>query len=172
VVQRAGCLVALRLLIGKRREAARAPVDDAVSAVDQSTLVEAHERLAHRHAQLGAEGVCRARPVGTRADGLELLKNDAAGLFHETGGALDELLAAEIVARKSFAGELLLDDVLRGDASVVHAWQPERFEALHARPANQDVLHGAVEPMPDVQDGGDVRRRHEDAVRIAIAADA
>ena len=51
--------VELRFLVAQRREAARAPVDDAMSAVDQPALVQPHERFAHGARQLGAEACTR-----------------------------------------------------------------------------------------------------------------
>ena len=58
--------------------------------------------------------------------------------------ALDEGLAAELLARRALARELLLDDVLGRDARVVVARLPERVEALHPVQADQQVLDRAV----------------------------
>ena len=46
--------------------------------------------------------------------------------------------------------ERLLDRVLRGDAGVVGAGQPENFLAVHARLAGEDVLDGVVEDVAHV----------------------
>ena len=66
-------------------------------------------------------------------------------------------------------GELALDDVLGGDAGVVHAGQPQRLEALHPLAPDQRVLHGVVEGVADVQRAGDVRRRDDDGERRLVA---
>ena len=82
---------------------------------------------------------------------------------------LHQLLAAEVVA-----GLLLLlaqaafDHGLRGDAGVVGAGHPEGVVALHAPPADQHVLQGVVEGVAHVQGAGDVRRRDDDAERLAV----
>ncbi len=172
VVEGAARLLAFGLFVGKGRQAARTPVNHAVSPIDEPTLEKAHEALAHRDAQLRAERVRRAGPVRRRADGLELLEDDSARLMDERARPLDEPLASEILARASLGGELLLDDVLRCDAGVIGAGNPERFASLHPCPAHEHVLHRVVQAMSDVENGGDVRRRHDDAVRLAIATNA
>src|SRR5260221_10537019 len=80
VVEGAARLLAFGLFVGKGRQAARTPVNHAVSPIDEPTLEKAHEALAHRDAQLRAERVRRAGPVRRRADGLELLEDDSARL--------------------------------------------------------------------------------------------
>ena len=58
--------------------------------------------------------------------------------------------------------QLLLDDVLGGDARVVGAGHPERRLAEHAVEADEDVLEGVLEPVAHVQDARDVRGRDYD----------
>jgi ribosomal protein S18 acetylase RimI-like enzyme len=72
------------------------------------------------------------------------------------------------VPGQALLGELALDDVLRRDAGVVHAGQPERVVPLHPAAPDQDVLDGVVERVADVQRAGDVRRRDHDAVRLGV----
>ena len=71
----------LDLRVGERRQAVRAPVDDAAALVDQALIVELAERLAHG---LGAALVHReagAGPVTARAHLLLLLDDAVAVLF-------------------------------------------------------------------------------------------
>ena len=51
-----------------------------------------------------------------------------------------------------------LDDILRGDAGVVGAGQPENLLAVHARLAGEDVLDGVVEHVSHRQHAGDIGR--------------
>ena len=67
-------------------------------------------------------------------------------------------------------GELALDDVLGGDAGVVHARQPEHLVALHPPPPGERVHQGVLERVPDVQRAGDVGRGQDDRVRRLVAA--
>ena len=79
-------------------------------------------------------------------------------------GALEERLAADLLARRALGDQLLLDHVLGRDAGVVVAGLPERVEAAHPVPADQAVLHRPVERVADVQLAGHVRRRDADHV--------
>jgi hypothetical protein len=160
-------LLRLRLLVGERGEAARAPVDDAVAAVDEPLLVQTHEHLAHRRGELRVQREAGARPVRRRPDGAELPQDGAARLADELPHAFDEGLAAQVVARLSLAREQALDHVLRGDAGVVGAGEPERLAPLHPPPADEHVLHRVVEAVPHVQHRRHVGRRDDDHVRIA-----
>jgi hypothetical protein len=73
------------------------------------------------------------------------------------------------VAAPVFDRELVLHDLLRGDAGVVGADLPQRFQAAHALVADQHVHHRLLERMAHVQGAGDVRRRQQDAVRLALS---
>ena len=121
VVELARGVRELRLFIRQRGAAARAPVDHAMALVHEAVFVQAHERLAHRRGEGRGECVGGARPVGTRSDRLELIEDLAAGVLHELGHLLHERPAAHVEARLSVRRQLLLHDVLRGDAGVVGA---------------------------------------------------
>ena len=73
---------------------------------------------------------------------LALLLDDAAAvLFLPRPDALEELLAAEVIAGLALLdAQLLLDLDLGGDAGVVRAGQPQGAVALHALVARQDIL--------------------------------
>ena len=99
VIQLARLVVELRLFIAERREAARAPMDDPVSAIDQPAVVQAHERFAHGARQLGRQRIRRTRPIGRRADRAELLQDHAARLGDERLGAPHERFPAKVEPR-------------------------------------------------------------------------
>ena len=63
------------------------------------------------------------------AEPAHLLRDRAARLLLPRPDALDERFAAELVPRRAFGLELLLDDDLRGDAGVVGADLPQRVVA-------------------------------------------
>ena len=167
VVELARRVRELRFFIRQGGAAARAPVDDAVSLVHEAVFVQAHERFAHRLREGRGECVGGARPVGARSDRLELIQDLAARVLHELGHLLHERATAHIEARLPVGGELLFDHVLRGDAGMVGARQPECFIAGHAAPADEHVLHGVVEAMPHVQHRRHIGRRDHDHERLA-----
>ena len=75
---------------------------------------------------------------------------------------LQERLAPDLFAVDAVFLQRLLHDVLRGDARVVDAGDPERREALHSLEPDEEVLHGVLEAVPHVETPGDVGRRHGD----------
>ena len=90
-------------------------------------------------------------PVDTVAEAAHLAEDPAAVLLLPLPDALDELLAAEVVPGLALLGELLLDLVLRGDAGVVHAGQPQRLVPLHALAAGEGVHERVLEGVAQVQ---------------------
>ena len=147
----------------------RAPVDDAVVAEDPPAIPEPHEEREDGADVVVVHREPLARVVERGAEAPVLAHDRAARLLEPVPRALDECLAAEIVAREPLARERLLDDGLRRDARVVVARLPERVEALHAMPADEDVLERPVQRVPHVQLAGDVRRRDADDVRVVAA---
>ncbi len=162
-------LLVLHLDVGDGREAAGAPVDDALGAVDQLVVVELLEDRLDGLGEALVHGEPLARPVDAVAEPAHLAEDLAAVLFLPLPDALDELLAAQVVAGLALFRELLLDLVLGGDTGVVHAGQPQGLVALHALAAGQGVHERVLEGVPQVQGAGDVRRRDDDGVRGLLA---
>ena len=158
------------LEIGDRRLVERAPVDDAVRAVDPAAVPEPDEER-HDRADVGV--VHReplARVVERTAEPSELPHDRAARLLEPLPGQVDERFAPDVLAGAPFLRELLLDDVLRRDPRMVVARLPERVEAAHAMPADEHVLDRAVERVAHVQPARDVRGRNTDDVRLVAAS--
>ncbi len=160
----------LRLLVGQRGQAARAPVDDVVAAVDQALLVQLNEHLAHRAREVLVQREVGAGPVGRASDRLELVEDARARLPDVGPHALHEGLASDVEAGEAFLGEQALHHVLGGDAGVIGARQPERAPPTHPLEPDEDVLHRVVETVTGVELGRDVRRRHLDDVRLTGGA--
>ena len=98
-----------------------------------------------------------------------LLGDARARAPDELPDALDERLAADVVARDALGGEFALDKRVDGDGGVVDAGQPQRVVAEHAVPAHQCVLDGDGERVADVQLTGQVGRRHDDGEGLIAA---
>jgi len=159
-------------LVGEAGLRDRAPVDHPLAAVDVAALVERDEGLQDRLRVAGVERVDRAVPVAGGAELAELAEDDAAVLVTPGGGRLDELLAAEVVARLAFLlPEFLLDAGLGGDAGVVGAGEPEGGLAFLSGAADHDVLQRVIEQVPHVQDAGDVGRWDHHRERFAGRVD-
>src|ERR1700722_14867044 len=83
--------------------------------------------------------------------------------------ALDEAVAAEVVAGLAVLGDFTLDDVLGRDAGVIGAGHPQRVEALHPARADDHILERDVERVAEMQLPGDIGRRDEDGKGLARA---
>ncbi len=166
VIHEALLLLHDHFLVGQRGEGGGAPVDHAFAAVDETLLVEIDEHLLDAARVLRVHGEPGAGPVAGSAESAELLEDDAAVLLLPFPDAVDEGIAAEVIAVPDLAGlaEGFLDDVLGGDAGVIGAGEPEDFLAFHAGLAGEDVLDGVVEDVPEGEDAGDVGRRDDDGI--------
>ena len=162
----------LDLRVGQRSRAVRAPVDDAVTLVDQTLIIEVDKHLADG---LGAALVHRealALPVAGRAELFQLADDAVAVLVLPVPDALEELLAAEVVTGQAlFLAQVLLNLDLGGNARVVGAGHPQRFITLHALGADEDILQGLVERVTHVQLTGHVRRRDNDGIGFLVRVD-
>ncbi len=165
-VERVVHLLVHDLEVGDRRLVERAPVDDAVRAVDPATLPEPHEERHDRADVLVVHREALARVVERAAEAPVLAHDRAARLLEPLPRPLDERLATDLLTGEALLRKRLLDDVLRRDARVVVAGLPERVEAAHPVPANEDVLDGAVQGVAHVEIAGHVRRRNADRERL------
>ena len=144
------------------------PVDQALAAVDQAFAVEADERLRDDGRETGVHREALALPVAGRAEAPHLSGDAAARIRLPLPHALEEVLAADVVAAEALGLELALDNHLRGDAGVVGAGLPQHVGAAHALPAGERVHQRLVEAVPHVQCAGDVRRRQQNAEVVGL----
>ena len=116
-----------------------------------------HVRLVHREAQ--------PAPVVRTAKTLHLANDTVAVLLLPFPDALDKLLTPEVLAGQPFGRDTLLDNRLRGDASVVGPRKDEDVVAKHPLPAPKRIHNRVIERMADMQRTRDVWWRNRDAVR-------
>src|SRR5262249_33558816 len=113
-----------RFFVGQCGVTTRAPVNDALAAVDETLLVQADEHLAYRLRESGIHREALAAPVTGGAELLQLQEDRAAVALLPGPDAFEERLTPKLVAVGAFGGELFLDDVLRRDAGVIRARHP------------------------------------------------
>ena len=150
------------------RVAGRAPVRDARALIDQSFFIEAHKDFADGAAAALVHREALAVPVERGAERTQLEHDAAAELLLPVPDALEELLAAELIAVRALLAQRALYLRLRRDAGVIATRDPNRVVALHAVVADQDVLQRVVERMAHVQLARDIRRRDDHAVRLLV----
>src|SRR3546814_14427625 len=112
----------------------RVPVDQALAAVDQALLVQAHEGLDDGVGGHRVHGEHAARPVAAGADAAHLPFDGVARLRLPLPDLLAELLATQRIARLALAlaRPVAARPHLGGDAGVVAAHPPQRPDAPHA----------------------------------------
>ncbi len=159
VPQEAVFLGAFDLEVGDGGFQHRVPAHQALAAVDQPVLVQPHEGLVDHRGLCGVHREVLARPVHRVADAAHLAGDDAAGLFLPGPHVLEELLAADGVARQALLLQLALHHDLRGDAGMVGARQPQRVEATHAVVARERIHDRVVEAVAHVQRARHIGRR-------------
>ena len=163
VVELAVLFLGHHLEVGHRGAELGVPVHQALAAVDQALVVEAHEGLGDGLRQALVHREALALPVRAGAEAPHLAGDGAAGVFLPLPHLFQELLAAEVVAADALRVQLAFDDDLGGDAGVVGARLPQRVVAAHAVVARERVHERLVEAVPHVQRAGDVGRRQQDA---------
>ena len=135
----------LGLLVGQGGEAARAPVDHVLAAIDEVIFVKSYEYFSYGLRQSFVEGEPGPGPVAAAADRLELPQDTPARQVDMLPDALQEGFAAQVVAGLPLLGQPPLDHVLGRDARVVCSGNPERDPSLHPPPADEYILDGVVE---------------------------
>ena len=156
------------LQVGEGGLAARAPVDDPLASIDQPLLIEVVEGGADGLGRAFVHGEAFAAPVGRGAQPPVLVEDARTASVDERPDALQEALAADVVARQPLGRQLPLDQRVHGDGGVVDAGQPEGRVAHHAMPANEDVLHRVHQRVAQVELAGKVGRRHDDHERVSL----
>ncbi len=158
----------LHFRVGNGGFAVRAPVDDALAAIDQAFFIEADKDLADRFGAALVQREALAVPVAGRTKLLELLDNAAAVFLFPLPRALKESLAADLLFRQAFLAHGLDNFRLRRDGGVVGARNPQGAVALHSAPADQNILQRFVQRMPHMKLPGDVRRRDDNRIRFFL----
>ena len=161
----------LHFQVGDRGLQHRVPVDQALAAIDQAFFVQAHEGFDHCLGGHRVHGEAAARPVARRAQTTHLLFDDVAGLRLPFPDFFDETVTAQRVAgfTLAFQRKVAAHHHLGGDAGVVGADLPQGVVTAHAVVTHKRVLQGVLEGVAHVQRTGDIRRRQQDGVRLALA---
>ena len=147
--------------VGKRGKASGAPVDYSVATVNEALVIEVYEHLSYRSRAALVHRESLTGPIARGAELLELVYNSVAVVILPVPHALEELLAAEVVSRKSLVNaQALLDLDLRCNSGVVGAGNPKGRITLHTLGSYYYVLKGLVKRVSHVELARDVWRRY------------
>ena len=158
VPEEAGLLGVFDFCVRQCRGAVRTPVDDAVTAVNQSLIIEIDEHFPHGTGAAIVHGKALARPIAGGTQLFELPCNACLVGVLPRPYAAQEFLTSEVVARLSLVhAQALLHLDLRGYAGVVGAGNPQGIVALHPLGAHQNILQCLVQRVPHVELTGHIR---------------
>ena len=83
--------------------------------------------------------------------------------------ALHEVLPPQIVPRQLLSlPELLLDDTLRGDTSMVTAGKPKNLVSGHSAPSNDSIFDCKHQGVAEMERTGNVGRWNDHDIRLAL----
>ena len=169
VPEMARLLLVLHFRVGNRGVAHRAPVDDPASLVDPPFLMHLDEDFRDGFVATLIHCEALAVPVAGRTQLFELVDDPAAVLLAPVPAVLEEFLAAQVLLADALLLEVVDNLDFRRNGSVVRSGLPEGVVALHALPADQDILHGIVQGVAHVKLTCDIRRRdHDREGRLAV----
>ncbi len=157
-------LLAHHLQVRDRGLQDRVPIHQALAAINQALLVEAHEDLGDGAGQALVHGEALARPIGRGAQPAHLAGDGGTGVLLPLPDLLQEFLPAQVMAAHLLRVQLPFDDDLRGDAGVVGTRLPQGVVAAHAVVAGEGVHEAMLKGVAHVQGAGDVGRRQQDAI--------
>ena len=158
MIQFALGILMLHLVIRQCSPAARAPVDDIITFIDETFLIESNKDLPNRLGKPLIHSESLTFPVAGGTKFLQLV-DDRAALFRAPLPYLvDKGITAEIVSGFSLPGQLPFNDVLGGNAGMIGSRYPQGVVTAHAVITSQDILQSIVQGMTDMQHTGDVGR--------------
>ena len=165
MIHRAVCVRVVNFIVGKRRAAARTPVDQILSLVDEFALVQRNEDLAHGFGKSFIHRKALSVPVSRIPKFPLLFDNRLVMVVFDRPCPLKEFFASQVVPALAFFFERALDDVLCCNARVVGSRYPQRVVAFHAVIAHDNILQRVVQSVPDVENPRNVRRRNNNGIQ-------
>ena len=149
----------LNLVVRESRTATRTPVYDVVALVDEALVVKLSKDLRDSFRATLVERKALTRPVCRVSEHTLLMNDRSAILLLPLPDAIQESLAAKILATLAFFLKSLFYDILRGNAGVVCAREPEGVLSLHSAPPYENILNRLVERVAHVENARHVWRR-------------
>ena len=81
---------------------------------------------------------------------------------------LHKSLTAQIIFTDTLFGQRFFNLSLGSDTSMISTRQPQGTASLHPAPPSQHILQSVIKCVSHMQLAGNIRRRHDDAERLAI----
>ena len=169
MIHRAVGVRVINFIVGKRRAAARTPVDQIMSLIDEFALVQRNEDFSHGFGKSLVQRKAFSVPVCRIPELSLLFDNRLVMVVFDRPCPLKEFFTSQVIPALAFFFERALDDVLRRNARVVGSRYPQRVVAFHAVIAHDNVLQRVVQSVSDVENTRNVRRRDNDGIQRFFA---
>ena len=150
--------------IGQRSFAVRAPINDAITAINQALVIETHKYLRHSLAAAFIHGKAFPLPIARRTKVAKLLYDGGAVFVPPSPGALQEAITSNILFRDPLFCHLFDNLDLSCNRGMIRARHPECFISAHALISNKNILQCFIDGMPHMQPTSDVRRRNNNGI--------
>ena len=161
-------LLILNLCIGYRSKTLRTPVDDTFASVNKSLFVKTNENLFNSLVTALVHSKALTLPVCRRTNLAKLFYNTSAVLFFPFPCTLKEFFTSDVLFGDTLLTHSLNNFSLGCDRSVVCAGKPQCAVSLHSFKSDKNILQGIVECVTHMELTCDVRRRHNDSIRLFI----
>ena len=163
------CLILIfHLSIGDGGFALGAPVDYALTAVDEALFIELTENLAYGGGASLVQSEALSLPVTGAAELFELLDNGSAVIFLPFPGSFEEAVTAHVLFCEALGAHVFNDFYLGGNGSMISTRHPECLIALHTFHADEHVLNGLVQCVAHVKFAGNIWRWNNNGERFFI----
>ena len=147
----------------------RIPVDKPFTSVDKVLLEHLKKGGANRTGANRIEGKTGSCPIATGTDFAQLTENAFLVLIFPFPYSIDEFFSAKLMPGLAI---LFLDPSLNhclgGNSSVIGSRHPKYVKSLHSAPTGENILQGAVKRMAQMKGPGNIWRRYNNAIRLAL----
>ena len=158
----------LYLGIGNGCQTMRAPVDDTLTAVDQSFIIKFYKYFLNGFIAALVHRKTLSVPITGRSHFLKLGYDTSAVLFFPVPGTLQKFFTSDILFRDSLFSHRLDDLRFGRNRRMVSSRKPKSFITLHSLKTNENVLQRIVKGMSHVKLSRDVWWRNYDRIRFLI----
>ena len=164
------CLILIfYLCIRNRSQTMRTPVDNTLSTIDQSLVVQIDKYFLDCLGASLIHGETLSVPVAGRTDLFQLFYNAATVLLLPVPNMLQKLLSADIILGNTLLPKFFHYLCLCGNGCMVGSRYPECLITLHSLKTDQNILKCIIQGMSHVELSRDIWRWHNDRKRFLVA---
>ena len=145
------------------------PIDKPFASVDKVLLEHLKKGGANRTGANRIEGKTGTGPIATGTDFAQLPKNAFLVLIFPFPYSIDEFFSAKLMPGLAiFFLDPAFNHSLSCNPSVISSGHPKNIKPLHSAPTGKNILQGAVKRMTQMKGPGNIWRRYNNAIGLAL----